>query len=703
LVVSSRLSLAALALGALAVTNSWDFPTYLLLLGGALLGRAWLSRRGGRQLWAGFAWALATTGGLALVALLLDLPFFQNYVTPAGVRGLGLVRDASPLGGYLLIYGLFLAILVPWIAGAALRVLSGFVRPVRNSRAAVADDAAVLGIAARPSAGGAWRALRSLGWSALIVFVLVVVAVAAQPQLGVALGSSALLLKALLLALLLGGAVVLAARRLPRAAWFVAWLAVVAWAVSLGVELVYIRDHLEGGDAYRMNTVFKFGLQAWMLLALAAAAALPSFLRALRRLGPVAQGLGWAVLLALLALSLVFPLAGIPSRVAYRFPASPGPTLDGLAFMQQAEFDAAPQDFGLPEGGPPVHIALRDDLAAIRWLNANIDGTPIVLQSDLWFYRAYGTRIAANTGLPTVVSPLHASEQHDPQQVSERDLDVQQIYRTLDAAEALRLLSKYHVGYVYAGQIERAAYGAAGLAKFDQMANKANGYAGSYLDVVYRSGSVTIYKVNDVVYVITPDAVPAVPPIAEQPNPDAEPPAPAEPQPPAASEATTEELEQQVKADPTAAGPAFELAQRYRDQKRLDDAAGVLAPAASAHPQDVALHQLLGDILRDGGHQAEAEAAYRAAVAADPSAGNYNKLGVELLKWGLLDQAAEAFQQAIAADANAAEPYYHLGEVYERQGQLERAAEQYRAYLTIAAPDAPFRADATEALKRVGR
>jgi hypothetical protein len=39
--------------------------------------------------------------------------------------------------------------------------------------------------------------------------------------------------------------------------------------------------------------------------------------------------------------------------------------------------------------------------------------------------------------LPTVVSPLHASEQHDPTAVSERDFDVQQIYNSADPDTAL--------------------------------------------------------------------------------------------------------------------------------------------------------------------------------------------------------------------------------------------------------------------------
>jgi YYY domain-containing protein len=680
----SSIGLAALALGALAVTNSWDFPTYALLLAGTLAGRAW--RMPGRSGWrrAGvLASALLQAAGIGLAALLLYLPFFQNYVRPAGINGIGVVRDGSPVGQFVLVYGLYLLILGLWIFGVATRIMR------RDRTSALLADRSVdptregstsLGIVARPpSTAGWWPVLRNLIWITLALLALTVVT---RPQVAANVWASPLLLKLGLLALLVAGTPVLLVRRLPTRVWFIVWLAVLAWAVSLGIELIYIRDHLDGSEAYRMNTVFKFGLQAWILMAVAAGAALPWLMRGLRRAGVLAQMLGSGLIGALASLAVVFLLVGIPSRLAFRFPETPGVTLDGLAFMDRAVYNWNNTD-----------IALQDDGDAIRWLNANIHGAPIVLQSSLEFYRAYGVRIAANTGLPTVVSPLHASEQHDPQQVAERDRDVQQIYYTLDTTQALRLLAKYHVGYIYVGAIERTAYGEAGMAKFDRL-------VGQYLTLAYRNAGVKIYKVNPVVYSMNAGAdvpPPKLPQPVEEPEEVAEQPLD-EPQ---ADESTLEALEQQVAANPTASLPAFGLAKRYRGLNRLDDAAAVLKVAALANPKDVGLHHLWGDILRDAGRADEAEAAYRDAVAASPEAGNYNKLGVELMKWGKLDQAGEAFNQAIAADANAAEPYYHLGEIYEQQGQVDQAIDRYRTYLTLAITADPYYDEATEALYRL--
>lgn len=694
--LAARWGLAALALGALAITNSWDLPTYALLIAGAVAGRAWRTRTPTRR-FAAFSGGLAQAAGIVLGALLLYLPFFQNYVRPAGVTGIGLVRDGSPLSGYVLIYGLYLLILSMWVGGIATRLLNRR-HSVQNAVLPPAADTSeqnmVLGIVARPPTSSS---ARMLGTFLMIIGLLLAGVLLTNQGARDLVGASSLLLKVGLILLLAASAPALLSRRLPRRVWFVLWLAVLAWAVSLGIEFVYIRDHLDGpqSDAYRMNTVFKFGLQAWMLMALAAAAALPWLARGLRRAGVVAQTLGWAMMLVLLALALVFPLVGIPSRLAYRFPESPDPTLDGLEFMQQAQFDLLPEYIGQPSGGPGTQISLKDDLDAIRWLNENVRGSQIVLQSDLWFYRAYGVRIAANTGLPTIVSPLHASEQHDPTAVDQRDGDVQLIYNTPDIAQALRLLAKYHVSYVYVGQIERAAYSAAGIAKFDQM-------AGSYLRIAYNQepvqGTVKIFKVNPSVYTFTSGSDIVPPPKVPDLQPQAE--TPSAPQQPA-NQPSLAELEQQVRNNPTDTGVVFGLAQRYRELQRNNDALAILQGAAARNPSDVALQQLYGDTLRDAGEFDAAVQAYEAAIAADGSAGNYNKLGNELLKMKRLPQAIEALNKAINADANAAEPHYHLGEVYEQQGKLTEAQAEYRAYLLLANPDAPYYTEASDAVTRL--
>jgi Flp pilus assembly protein TadD len=480
--------------------------------------------------------------------------------------------------------------------------------------------------------------------------------------------------------LLLAGAVLLR-RRVGPAAWFTLLLAWVAWAVSLGVELVYIRDHLDGGDWYRMNTVFKFGLQAWVLLGLAAAASLPASLRALRRLGgAAAQAVGLVALAGLLLLAAAYPLIGTPSRISNRFDVQTGPTLDGLAFMGQTSFDYDCAAYGgCQPGVGKVNIDLRGDAAAIGWLNREISGTPIVVQSDLWFYRAYGIRIAANTGLPTVISALHENEQRDPSLTGVRDADLASFYTSPNIDAALRFLAKYQVNYIYVGGVEHAFYPPEGLAKFTAM-------EGSYLSRVYDAQQVQIYQVRGVPqgYAIPqPVSLPA-----DTAHPDL---------PPGSVTADLQALEQAVANNPADGPSAFGLADRYRGMGRLTDAVRVLAPAARANPGDIGLHHLLGDILSDAGRYDEAEQAYMDAAKADPSAGNWNKLGAALLSWGKLDKAEIALDQALAADVSLPDPHYNLGQLFAQRHDRERAMTELQEYLRLA-PNGPWAANASKLL-----
>ncbi len=710
-----RWGVTALTLGALAVTNSWDFPTYGLLLGGVLLGRAWRSsRRVDRRL--AVRLASAALGGAALgsAALALYLPFFQNF--RAMVSGVSLVRDATHLGDYLLLYGIFLTPLVVVLFGAAWQALHIVYRRSLRERLSTlgASPEATGFVAGAPRAPGMGRApLALLMLIGGIVFVTGVVTLLPPLLLALrlegmatALGIAAEMLAPLTLRIWLVALLVMAVglafmRALRPGTWFAFWSLGVALIVSLLCEILYVRDHLDGGEWYRMNTVFKFGLQAWVLLAIAATLLLPSLLRSLRRRGAAAQTVGYGALIALVALAAVYPVVGTASRTAYRFPGNTtGPTLDGLAFMERESFPLPA--YLQPAGAPPVIIPLRYDYEAIRWLNQNVQGTPVVLQSSVEFYRAYGVRIAANTGFPTIVSPLHESEQRDPQAVYRRDLDVAQIYRTTDTQEALRLLSLYQVRYVYVGPIERAVYGDAGLLKFQQM-------TGSFLEVAFRNDQVTIYRVNDNVHTLPmlpalnrPAPAPVGPlPAEEEESVEPEPVAPvAPPDDNLRSPAIIEELERRNQANPGDAGPAYALAERYRALGRFEDAVNVLIPATRANPNDVALHHLFGDILIDAGRFDEAIEAYRAAVRASPAAGNYNKLGVGLLTIGRPGDAEREFLQAIAVDPTLPEPYFRLGTLYEQRGDERLAIQRYREYLDIA-PDGYLAPLAREALGRL--
>ena len=233
--------------------------------------------------------------------------------------------------------------------------------------------------------------------------------------------------------------------RLPAAERFLWVLLAGAAGCLLLPELIYVRDEFDGSALYRMNTVFKMGYQAYVLLAIAGACAIPWAGRWL----PRRAWAGWAtVTTVLVLLGLVFPYAG---NYARREGFSRTPTLDGLGWLRAS----AP-----------------GDVEAIAWLRDHAPDDAVILEAVGPDYSGFGhARISTFTGRSTVLGWAGHEVQwkHDP---GSRAADVKTIYTTTDATEARRLLEQYGVRYVVVGPIERADYGEAGLAKWDDMGRR---------------------------------------------------------------------------------------------------------------------------------------------------------------------------------------------------------------------------------------
>jgi YYY domain-containing protein len=396
---------AGLAIGALYAINSWSYPAVAGLLAGAVVMWMRAPESAGRR-----AYALVWLGLVLLASVVLVLPFHLSF-DPAA-RGLGWVDERRSFtrfaGDQALLYGLFAA---PLAAAFAARVLA------------------------------TRRPLRTLVWT-VVAAVFALSLLAPSDWAGVAA----------LAGLLAVAAAAVLSRSLAAPERFL-WLLVAGGLVCLILpEVVYVRDAFDGTDLYRMNTVFKLGYQAWMLLAIAAACALPWASAWLpRRLWPP-----WAALTAvLLLLGAVYPYAGTYAR---KDGFNRSPSLDGLRWLEPS----AP-------GDPP----------AIAWLRANTPGSAVVLEAVGEDYSAFGhARISTFTGRATVLGWGGHEVQWD-HQPGNREADVRRLYTTTDDAEARRLIDRYGVGYVVFGPIERTTYGDRGLAKWDSLGSKVFDQAGT--------------------------------------------------------------------------------------------------------------------------------------------------------------------------------------------------------------------------------
>jgi uncharacterized membrane protein len=136
-------------------------------------------------------------------------------------------------------------------------------------------------------------------------------------------------------------------------------------------------------------------------------------------------------------------------------------------------------------------VDLSYDYQAIHWLLRNVQGSPVIAEAVLPYYRELGARVSAYTGLPTLVGNQHEQEQRPGDtQVGPRENEARTLFSEASLERILPLLAKHRVRYLYVGQLEQALYPAAGLAKFDQA-------VGQYVDLVYENPKVKIFKVRE--------------------------------------------------------------------------------------------------------------------------------------------------------------------------------------------------------------
>jgi YYY domain-containing protein len=255
---------------------------------------------------------------------------------------------------------------------------------------------------------------------------------------------------------------------------FVLFLIGTALLITILVEVVVV-----SGDIGRQNTIFKFYMQAWILLAVSAAAAfawtLPAFFRWLP---------GWRVfwqvaMVFLIAGAGLFTITGTVGKIRDRWIIEAPRVLDAMTFMNYAHYD----DFG-------QRLDLSEDYRAIRWMQDHVQGSPVIVEANCSEYR-WCTRFTIYTGLPGVVGwNWHQRQQRvlTSLWVEDRVAEVGNFYNAVDPESANEFLEKYDVRYIVVGQLERAAYPPEGIAKFER-------FNGRYWQEVYHDGNTAIYEV----------------------------------------------------------------------------------------------------------------------------------------------------------------------------------------------------------------
>lgn len=220
----------------------------------------------------------------------------------------------------------------------------------------------------------------------------------------------------------------------------------------LAPEFVYLRDQF----GYRINTIFKFYYQAWILWSLVAAFGVGYLLRTLRGATDVAM----RILVGLVIFcGLLYPTFGMLTKTNNLKPVF-GFNLNDFARVQREN---------------------ADDAAGIEFLLNQPEG--VIAEAIGGSYSYYG-RVATHTGYPTVLGwPGHESQWRGGSELQgTRQDDINLLYSTVRWEEAQAIIEKYNIRYIFIGNLERTS-----------MRVSEEKFA-THLVPVFQQGSTVIYQ-----------------------------------------------------------------------------------------------------------------------------------------------------------------------------------------------------------------
>jgi len=222
----------------------------------------------------------------------------------------------------------------------------------------------------------------------------------------------------------------------------------------IGPDFVYLSDNF----GYRINTVFKFYYQAWIVLSLASAYGTVVLLRQLRG---VANVIFSVIVVLLMIVGLAYPMFGFITKT------------NGF----NPPFEYTLDDFDRVQRENP------DEAAAMTWLRSAPDGVIVEATRPYDAYSSYA-RVSIYTGLPTVIGwGNHEGQWRDGSLQGSRVQDVEALYTSPDWVTAQAIIQRYNIRYIYIGNLERSTYRVS-EEKFNL-----------FLKPVFQQGIVTIYEV----------------------------------------------------------------------------------------------------------------------------------------------------------------------------------------------------------------
>ncbi len=515
---ASEVLLYGTAIGGLTFLNAWDGPVYLIAFVGAEALRRLMSSESGSINAGDWFGLMRFSASLALVAFVAYLPYFVGFRSQAGGILPNLFhptlfrRFFLMFGPLIVVVGAYLAIEL-WRGRRAMRLNWRFALRAGGLLLAVllglmtALGIVIGSMSAAPQESGTLiqqlieRRIEYGLTSVILLLGIMIVLARIFPARGQAIAE---------------GEVAITWVKYPTATGFVLLLIGIGLVLTLFPEFLYLKDNF----GVRINTVFKFYYQAWVLWSLAAAYAVYSIMADGRLPLPhtlIRLGFGFALALSLGA-GLIYSIEGILHRSL---------TETGRQSYSRTRFYAPPEDWDnavrrVAEGervAPGMILysrralsdAAEDDLirakhegivifqndALIIAEPLSLDGAKGLLNphdqdvinclSDLVgrgkavaaeavgaaYHIEFG-RVGTLAGIPIVLG----WENHERQWrgnsygsiAGSRGVDIKRLYTAAEMRDIDEIIRRYDISYILYGASERQKYGDFGEEKFlDQL------------------------------------------------------------------------------------------------------------------------------------------------------------------------------------------------------------------------------------------
>ncbi|HEX8924034.1 MAG TPA: DUF2298 domain-containing protein, partial [Patescibacteria group bacterium] len=216
------------------------------------------------------------------------------------------------------------------------------------------------------------------------------------------------------------------------------------------VKDIYIYEHR------RANTMFKLVYEAFMMYALVSGYVVTRLVNLKNRL---AKNIFRIIFILVFAIHMIYPYFAIKSYYGLK-------TYQGI--------------YGLNY----LKNSYPDNYNAILWMNKNIQGQPVILEAVGDSYTTFN-QVSVATGLPTIegwiVHEWLWRGGYD--RPAARQAEVQKVYEAVKSDDALPILQKYNVRYIFVGDKERE--------KYPKLNEKI--FPGLGAKIVFESGDTRVY------------------------------------------------------------------------------------------------------------------------------------------------------------------------------------------------------------------